>query len=314
MTATDASRALIDGPWEHRMVPANGARFHVAEAGSGPLVLLLHGFPQHWWTWRHLLPDLARSGYRAAALDLRGYGASDKPPRGYDPATLAADVAGVVRSLGEPSAVLVGHGLGGLLAWTTAVAHPNVVRSIAPVAAPHPLRLRSAAARSPRQLAGSRHVLGFQLPWLPERRLTDDDAAYVEHLLRSWAGTPGYPTPDVAAVYRAGMGIPGVAHCSLEYSRWAVRSLVRPDGARYARGMREPVRVPVLQIHGGADRVSLPATARGSRAHVAAAYRFRLVPGAGHFVQEEAPDRLRDVLLEWLRDEGLSETATREPM
>ena len=99
--STDASSVLIDGPWQHRFVSANGARFHVAEQGEGPLVLLLHGFPQFWWAWRHQMPALADAGYRVAAMDLRGYGASDKPPRGYDTFTLAADVASVIRSLGE---------------------------------------------------------------------------------------------------------------------------------------------------------------------------------------------------------------------
>ena len=92
---------LIDGPWHHHFVAANGARFHVAVAGSTvgdpPLVILLHGFPQFWWAWRHQLVALAASGYRVAAMDLRGQGASDKPPIGYDVPTLARDVAGVIR-------------------------------------------------------------------------------------------------------------------------------------------------------------------------------------------------------------------------
>ena len=111
---------LVDGPWTHREVSAGGTRFHVAESGSGPLVLLLHGFPEFWWSWRHQLPALAAAGFRAVAPDLRGYGASDKPPRGYDVPTLAADVAGLVRALGEREAVVVGHDWGGLLAWASA--------------------------------------------------------------------------------------------------------------------------------------------------------------------------------------------------
>ena len=112
----------IPGPWQHRHVAANGARFHVAEAGPphGPLVLLLHGFPEFWWTWRDQLPALAAAGYRAVAMDLRGYGGSDKTPNGYDPVTLAQDVAGVVKTVGGRPAVLVGHGWGGYVGWATA--------------------------------------------------------------------------------------------------------------------------------------------------------------------------------------------------
>ncbi len=142
------------GPWTHRAVAANGSRFHVAEMGSGPLVLLLHGFPMFWWTWRKALPVLAEAGYRAAAMDLRGYAGSDHPPRGYDPLTLSADVTGVIRSLGVRDAVIVGHGWGAFLAWTTATLHPEVVRGIAPVSMPHPLRLARLAGRRRRPAAG----------------------------------------------------------------------------------------------------------------------------------------------------------------
>ncbi len=110
----------ISGPWTHRTVSANGTRFHVASIGDGPLVLLLHGFPEFWWTWRTQLVTLAAAGYRAVAADLRGYGGSDKPPRGYDLITAAADAAGLIRALGEANAVVVGHDWGGLAAWTLA--------------------------------------------------------------------------------------------------------------------------------------------------------------------------------------------------
>jgi len=89
MGGPDAA-VMISGPWTHRTVSANGTRFHVAEAGDGPLVLLLHGFPEFWWTWRHQLAGLPEAGFRAVAVDLRGYGGSDKPPRGYDLITAAS--------------------------------------------------------------------------------------------------------------------------------------------------------------------------------------------------------------------------------
>ena len=114
----------ISGPWTHRSVSANGTRFHVASSGDGPLVLLLHGFPEFWWTWRHQLVSLSAAGYRVVAADLRGYGGSDKPPRGYDLVTAAADAAGLIRALGEANAIVAGRGLGGLIAWTLARTSP----------------------------------------------------------------------------------------------------------------------------------------------------------------------------------------------
>ena len=103
---------LVEGPWTHRFVGANGSRFHVVEAGTGPLVLFLHGFPEFWWAWHDIMTRVADAGFRAVAIDLRGYGASDKPPRGYDGYTMAADVTGLIRALGERSAMIVGAGAG----------------------------------------------------------------------------------------------------------------------------------------------------------------------------------------------------------
>ncbi|MDQ3465041.1 MAG: alpha/beta fold hydrolase, partial [Actinomycetota bacterium] len=140
----DANSVLLAGPWSHRDYSANGVRLHVAEAGNGPLVLLLHGFPQFWWCWRHQFSALTERGFRVVAPDLRGYGASDKPPRGYDAVTAAADVAGLVRALGERDALIVGHDWGGLLAWSVGALHPRVVRQLAVLSMPHPRRLRAA--------------------------------------------------------------------------------------------------------------------------------------------------------------------------
>jgi pimeloyl-ACP methyl ester carboxylesterase len=297
----DASVALVEGPWEHRMVAANGARFHVAELGDGPLVLLLHGFPEFWWAWRHQLVSLAEAGYRAAAMDLRGYGASDKPPRGYDPGTLADDITGVIRSLGAPDAVVVGHDWGGYLAWATAVLHPKVVRRLCAVSMPHPRRMRAALLSTPAQVRRSGHVVAFQTPIAPERRLVRDDGLAVEALLRRWAA-PGWPDEETAATYRLAARIPGVAHSSLEYFRWVVRSVPRPDGLRFNHRMKQPVQVPTLHLHGAADRCLLPRSAQGSGLYVQAPYRWRLLDGVGHFPHEEAPDAFNEELMHWLGD------------
>lgn len=297
----EAAVARVEGDWEHQMVVANGARFHLAVAGTGPLVLLLHGYPQFWWAWRHQLPALARAGYRAAAMDLRGFGASDKPPRGYDPRTLAEDAAGVIRSLGERDAVVVGQGLGGLVAWTLAVVHPRQVRRLVAVSMPHPRRLRTAHLLDPAQMACSRYVLPYQRPLLPERALVSRDAHAVTDLLERWSG-PGWPDEQTAARYRQAARIPGVAHCAMESFRWMVRSLPRPDGLRYARRMASPVTVPTLHVHGELDTCVLPSSARGSGRYVEAPYRFELLDGVGHFVAEEAPERFSALLTSWLDD------------
>lgn len=299
---TDESTVLIDGPWRHRSVSAGGTRFHVAEMGDGPLVLLVHGFPEFWWSWHRQLVSLAAAGYRAAALDLRGYGGSDKPPRGYDLMTLASDVAGLVRSLGEANATVVGHDWGGLLTWTMGVYHPKVVQRMVAVSAAHPLRLGHSVLTDVRHQGwAARHTLGFQLPLAPEKRLVKDDAALVGRLLDEWSG-PGWPDAETSRTYRTAFQIPTVAHCALEYHRWSVRSLLRPDGIGYARRMRAPIRVPVLHLHGALDRCVLPRTAQGSGRYVEAPYRWKLIEGAGHFPHEERPESFDAELLGWLAD------------
>jgi pimeloyl-ACP methyl ester carboxylesterase len=184
-TAPPSLRDIINvpGPWTHQQVAANGAQFHVAEMGTGPLVICLHGFPEFWWTWRHQLPALAEAGYRVAAMDLRGYGGSDKTPRGYDPYTVSADVTGVVRALGRRSAVIVGHGWGGFFAWSTAVLRPGHVDAIAVLSMAHPLQMRR-AMRSKAQRAAAKHALRLQMPWRPERELIADGGIEVERILR----------------------------------------------------------------------------------------------------------------------------------
>jgi pimeloyl-ACP methyl ester carboxylesterase len=301
MGRSDSSLVLVEGPWEHRMVAANGNRFHVAEAGEGPMVVLLHGFPQFWWAWRRMLPALADAGFRAVAMDLRGYGQSDKPPRGYDPFTLSADVAGVVRSLGARDAAVVGHGLGGFVAWAMGVLTPDVVRRVAVLSSPHPRRLRAAVTRSPRQLRASARGLPYQLPLIPEARLTRDEGLVVTTMLHDWSAQP-WLDDDTAQRFAEAMCIPTVAHCALEFYRWAFRSLPRPDGLRFGARMKDPVRVPVLQLHGAADPVVLPRSAAGSDRYVAAPYRSLLLDGVGHFPHEEAHDLVAKELDAWLAE------------
>jgi pimeloyl-ACP methyl ester carboxylesterase len=316
--SVDAAETLIDGPWRHRFIAANGARFHVAEAGTGtgPLVMLLHGFPEFWWVWRHQLPALAAAGYRAVAMDLRGYGASDKPPRGYDTITLAADVAGVIRALGETGAVVVGHDWGAWLAWSMPGLAPRETRAVAALSMAHPLTMRTALTRDRAQRRAWRPVLEFQLPMRPERRLTQGDWAI--GLIEQWSAPrppagplvlpgrpsfpdqPSFPDPEALDVYRRAMRVPFVAHSAMEYYRWALRSLPRRDGRRFAAAVQDRITVPVLQLHGELDGFVLPTTAVAAHHRAGAQLSYKLIAGAGHFLPEEAPTQVTETLLSWL--------------
>jgi len=288
------------GPWQHRDISANGARFHIVEAGEGPAVVLLHGFPMFWWTWRHQLTALADAGYRAIAMDLRGYGGSDHPPEGYDPRTLASDVAGVIRSLGIADAVIIGHGWGGLVAWSMAVLEPEVVCGIVPVSCPHPRRMRAALLGSGTQRRAMSYTVGFQWPFLPERSLTSNSGARVAELIREWSLDGSWCDDATADVYRAAFLRWPTAHTAVEYHRWALRSVLRPDGLSYMSLMEAPVQTPVLHLQGSHDPMVLAASVNGSEEFVRAPY-SRVDLECGHFPHEEKPGDVTSAIIDWLR-------------
>lgn len=296
--SADADAAVFaPGPWQHRDVAANGARFHLVELGSGPTVLFLHGFPTYWWTWRTHLEHFASAGYRTIAMDLRGYGGSDHPPEGYDLPTLTADVDAVLRSLGADDVVVVGHGWGGLIAWSLAAMYPETVRAIVPIAAPHPRTLRG--WRTATRMPVLWKTLSWQLPFWPEHALQSKNGARIEHILRTWAADDAWLTAESAAFYRAAFSRWPTAHTAIEYQRWAVRSLPRTDGRRYMKAMAAPITCSVLHIHGADDRVMPQRCCAGSAQYVSGDYVARTIPG-GHFVHEESATEVTSALIEWM--------------
>jgi pimeloyl-ACP methyl ester carboxylesterase len=298
--SVDAAFVNIDGPWEHRYISANGARFHVAELGEGPLVLLLHGFPQFWYAWRHQMVALAAAGYRAAALDLRGYGGSDKPPRGYDTYMATLDAASVIRTLGEKEAVIVGQGLGGWISWSMPSLRPDVTRAVASLSMPHPRVMRHATFSDHKQRRALQWIAGLQKPFAPEREMTESHD-YVGRLLTDWASpSSAFPSDEDIARYGDAMMIPFVAHSAAEHYRWIGRSQVRPDGPLFMRRIRHAIRVPVLQLQGADDGCVLLEPTYGSGAFVPGDYRHVKVDGAGHFLGEEAPEQVNAALVSWL--------------
>ncbi|MDL9937533.1 alpha/beta hydrolase [Gordonia sp. ABSL1-1] len=297
-TPPDPSSVRIAGDWQHLDVRANGLRFHAVEKDhrgltDRPLVLLLHGFGEFWWGWRHQLTALTDAGYRAVAVDLRGYGDTDKPPRGYDGWTLAGDTYGLVRALGHNSATLVGNADGGLVCWATATLHPRVVDRIAVVASPHPRALRAQVLRGRHQR--STFLGGFlhnQLPRLGERALTRRDGSFVDEYFGSRSSAAWQATDDYAETLtrnRSAIQIPNVAHCSLEYRRWAFRSQFRTDGMRFMELMNQQLHIPVLALRGTDDPFILDDVMSAS-SRWATHFDLHHIAGSGHFAHQERPD------------------------
>lgn len=280
----------------HHFIEANGIRFHVAEQGEGPLVLLLHGFPECWYSWRHQLPALAMAGFRAVAPDLRGYNLTDKPHDGYGIESLVADVEAIARALGAERAHVVGHDWGGIIAWQTAWRRPEFVRTLVVMNAPHPTAFARYARRAPGQMLRSSYMAFFQLPGVPEWALTRDRARAVASALRRSAHDPGVFSREELEVYREAFLRPGAARCALNYYREARRDGLRalPDTA---------IVVPTLVLWGQEDPV-LGEEMNEELGDWVKDLTYRSIPECGHWTQQERPDVVNDELVRWLRMHG----------
>lgn len=286
----------------HERIPVGEVTLHAVRAGEGPLVVLLHGFPEFWWSWRHQLPALAAAGFTAIAPDLRGYNLSDRPEGvpAYALARLAADVVGLVRAAGARSATIVGHDWGGAVAWRVAERCPRLVERLVIVNSPHPRALLRGLSRQG-QLLRSSYMLLFQLPVLPERLLAARGHALLRAALRATRATP--PTPEELDHYVAAAARADELRGPIHYYRAMGRALLGGRARRGARQETEPRRVeaPVLVLWGERDpalgnHLAVPPPELVPRARV-----VRLA-AAGHTVQLDAPGDVSRLLVEFLRD------------
>jgi pimeloyl-ACP methyl ester carboxylesterase len=281
----------------------NGVRLHYVEAepqaetvkGSAKLCLLLHGFPEFWYSWRRQIPALAAAGFRVLAVDQRGYNESDKP-RGvgnYRIDLLTADVAGLVAHAGVPRAHIVGHDWGGAVAWAVAMRHPEVVDRLVVLNAPHPAAFFR-ELRTPRQLLRSWYILFFQLPALPELFLRRGNYAFLDRaLLREPVHRDAFSAAEVR-LYKEALAQPGALTAAINYYRAAIR--YRRDARRTFRR----VTAPTLLLWGERDPYLGRALTKGLEAWVPD-LRVRCFPDASHWVQNDAPEQVNQALLAFLR-------------
>ena len=273
-----------------------GVRLHGVERGAGPLVVLLHGFPEFWYAWRYQIPALAAAGLRVVAPDLRGYNLSDKP-RGvaaYTVDVLARDVARLIEGCGAERASVVGHDWGGLIAWSFAMRYPQRLERLAILNAPHPATFRRALRRLP-QLRKSWYVFFFQLPWLPEALARATNYAFIRAALRHEPVRPGAFSDADVQRYVEAIARPGALTAGINYYRAAF-------SRRQLREARQPRRIeaPVLVIWGERDRYLLPELAQPDPAWVPNA-RVERLPNASHWVQADQPQRVNELLIDFLR-------------
>ena len=269
---------------------------HAAGPTDGRLVLLLHGFPQSSFEWRHQMAALAAAGHRAVAFDQRGYSPGARPTgvEHYRTDHLVSDVLAVADELGAHQVDLVGHDWGGALAWLVAARYPQRVRTITAVSTPHPAAFAAAlSGGDAEQLQKSSYIEVLRQGEGAEAALLADDGAG----LRAVFAATGHPDPESTGPYVRLLGEPGALTAALNWYRAVSASDV---ATHFGAGTDGKVTVPALYVWGDADVALGRAAAESTAAHVEGPYRFEVLPGVGHWIPEEVPDQLNRLLLEHL--------------
>ena len=267
-------------------------QLHYLEAGEGPLVVLLHGFPEFWYGWRLQIHALADAGFRVVAPDMRGYNLSSRPEgvAAYDTDHLAADIRGLIQERGAGSAMLVGHDWGGSVAWATAMNHPEVVDRLAILNAAHPRKL-SQGLHNPDQLRRSWYFFFFAVPELPESIVHANNWHFFRHFLH--AARPPY-TPEEIDRYIEAWSQPGAASGMINYYRSSVRT---PQ--KQAEAALRPIKAPTLVIWGQQDAYLRPELAEPEHDDVPNLDRVERLPDASHWVHHDEAERVNELLIDF---------------
>ena len=277
----------------HSTVHVDGLGLHCVTAGpiDGPLVVLLHGFPEFWWSWRHQIPALVGAGYRVLVPDMRGYNESDKPQSvsSYSLSVLAEDVRRLILSQGRDKALVVGHDWGGVVAYEFAMHFGDMVQKLAILNVPHPVQMQN-GLRTWGQIKKSWYMFFFQLPFLPEYWLKRQDGLF---LRRSFGRS--MPREEVDAYVKAARK-PGALTAMINYYRCSFRNLLTGKIRR-----AKVIAAPTMVIWGEQDRFLEKAFAVPPQKLVPD-IRVEWLPTASHWVQLDAPERVNELLLGFLRN------------
>jgi pimeloyl-ACP methyl ester carboxylesterase len=288
----DPEEGWVEGV-EHHFADLGGIRLHYVEAGAGPLVVLLHGFPDFWYSWRHQIAELVKAGFRVVAPDLPGYNRSDKPRRvdSYRDDVVADDIADLVEHLGDDNVSVVGHDWGGAIAWIFAMRHHEILDRIVVMNCPHPVTFAKAIG-DPRQLIKSWYIGFFQLPLVPEMALSANRYAAVRRLYPT--SSDGFTELDVERYLEAAERSERFRGGLNYYRAAARRNPMRP------RDDLRSVDRPGLVIWGDED-----AALKRELAEVSPRWgpnvRVEHIPSVGHWVHHEGPEDVNALLIDFLR-------------
>ncbi|MEG5139030.1 MULTISPECIES: alpha/beta fold hydrolase [unclassified Microcoleus] len=291
----------LDSEQQHIFVETNNIRLHCVSQGEGELVILLHGFPEFWYSWRHQIPALARH-FKVVVPDLRGYNDSDKPTTGYDLDTLSADIRGLIDRLGYTKAHIVGHDCGGAIAWHLAQKFPEKLNRLAILNAPHPQRFVQEMASNFDQLRRSWHILAFQVPGIPEWLIRQNLKDFVQNIFQGQAIRKGAFSAEETKIYQTALEKPGVLAAAMNY----YQQMFHPQRLWHWGQKLEPVTVPTLVLWGEEDAFLSHKLVEGLDRLITAPFKLKLIPNCGHWIQQEAPQTVNRELLSFLRNSSPS--------
>ncbi|MDJ0690858.1 MAG: alpha/beta hydrolase [Xenococcaceae cyanobacterium MO_188.B32] len=287
--------SVVKASWQEDYIIANGINLHYVTQGEGPLMLMLHGFPEFWYSWRHQIPEFARD-YKVVALDLRGYNESDKPkqPEAYRMEELLKDVEGVIRGLGYESCILVGHDWGGAIAWSFAYAYPDLVDRLIVMNLPHPAKFME-GLKTPQQLLKSWYIFLFQLPWLPELLLQWNDYQAIESVFAGTAIDKTAFSPTDLEAYKDAAAKRGALTAMLNYYRNIFQSLLNDKPQEWS-----VLNIPTLMIWGEED-TALGKELTYETEKLVNSLQIKYIPNCSHWVQQEQPQLVNQYMREFLQ-------------
>lgn len=290
--------SVLNGSWQHDYIITNGIKLHYVTQGEGKLMLMLHGFPEFWYSWRHQIPEFAKD-YKVVALDLRGYNESDKPQalEAYNIKELRQDVAGVITGLGYENCILVGHDWGGAIAWNFAYHYPQMVEKLIALNIPHPAKLVE-GLRMPQQLLKSWYIFFFQLPFLPELLIQSNDYQLIAEAFKGMAIDKSIFNKEDIDAYKDAAAKRGALTAMVNYYRNIFQGLFQ-DSTKEME-----LEIPALMIWGENDAALSKELTYETTKYVKN-LTLKYIPNCSHWVQQEQPQLVNQYMREFLDSNSL---------
>ncbi len=292
--------SVLEATWTSDFITTNGVKLHYVTQGEGPLMVLLHGFPEFWYSWRYQIPEFAQA-YKVVAVDLRGYNESEKPKElsAYSLKELVLDVKGLIEGLGYDQCVLVGHDWGGAIAWSFAYTYPQMLSQLIVLNLPHPTKFKQ-GLWTVNQLQKSWYIFFFQLPFFPELWLQADDYRVIGELFAKMAVDKNTFTQADLDTYKDAAAKRGALTAMVNYYRNLFPSFLT---TQQTQGL---LNVPTLMIWGENDLALGQELTYGTEEYVRD-FQIRYIPNCSHWVQQERPELVNQYMWEFLNADPIEE-------